>query len=109
MSETPEAPSEPDWTETPETDLPMFTRDEAERLILMLGYGHGEAGFLREDWQALAYWAGTARMNEGILQNVLAGDLCVHIEDGEVLFGPTPKGAAAAEAIIAAAIAEWQS
>ena len=78
----------------------LLTNEELETLVLMLGYGQQPAGFSDADIEAVVSWAEKARMNAGLLDNILAGSFCCSVAGGEVKFGLTPKGQQEAEAMV---------
>lgn len=65
----------------------LLSDDDVQRLIMSLAAGRGESGFTKDDVRRLVNWAETTRINSGLLECILAGELFVSNfkSDGEPL------------------------
>lgn len=68
----------------------LLSREEIERLAVALSEGQGD--FSEDDFFVLVKWAEGIKLDLGLLQNVIDGNLSVKVEGGKVHFALTPEG-----------------
>ncbi|MCB0194423.1 MAG: hypothetical protein KDJ65_20910 [Anaerolineae bacterium] len=69
---------------------PLLSKEEIESLALALSEGQGD--FSEDEFFVLVKWAEGIKLDTGLLQNVIDGNLSVKVEDGRVHFALTPQG-----------------
>ncbi|MCB0210470.1 MAG: hypothetical protein KDJ52_14120 [Anaerolineae bacterium] len=69
---------------------PLLSKEEIENLAIALSEGQGD--FSEDDFFVLIKWAEGIKLDTGLLQNVIDGNLSVKVEDGRVHFALTPQG-----------------
>lgn len=69
---------------------PLLSKEEIESLAVALSEGQGD--FTEDDFFVLIKWAEGIKLDNGLLQNVIDGNLSVKIEAGRVHFALTPQG-----------------
>ncbi|HMQ50781.1 MAG TPA: hypothetical protein PKE64_09270 [Anaerolineae bacterium] len=68
----------------------VLTKEEIEHLAVAISEGQGD--FSEEDFFVLVKWAEGIKLDIGLLENVLDGNLSVKVEQGKVHFALTPQG-----------------
>lgn len=69
---------------------PLLSKEEIESLAVALSEGQGD--FTEDDFFVLIKWAEGIKLDAGLLQNVIDGNLSVKVENGRVHFALTPQG-----------------
>ncbi|HRV91123.1 MAG TPA: hypothetical protein P5526_03055 [Anaerolineae bacterium] len=69
---------------------PLLSKEEIESLAVALSEGQGD--FTEDDFFVLVKWAEGIKLDIGLLQNVIDGNLSVKVENGRVHFALTPQG-----------------
>lgn len=69
---------------------PLLNKEEIESLAVALSEGQGD--FSEDDFFVLIKWAEGIKLDTGLLQNVIDGNLSVKVEAGRVHFALTSQG-----------------
>lgn len=69
---------------------PLLSKEEIESSAVALSEGQGD--FTEDDFFVLVKWAEGIKLDIGLLQNVIDGNLSVKVENGRVHFALTPQG-----------------
>ena len=82
----------------------FLSEEEQQKIVLVQLYTAGKIdgradGVPEAEINALLEWADRARINDGLLQNLLAGGLYVRMKGSEPEFSLSPKGMAEGKAL----------